>query len=108
MDNNVKNKCSTVQQPEEMYCSYYRYFKLMPVTHKEDTENNHVIHSALQTYKLGVEKIKRTITECQLCIKNTMITQTTMIIRRKNVFPQQSKKMLRCTSYTWETIHIKP
>jgi hypothetical protein len=75
--------------PEEIYCTYHRNFKLMPVTHKEDIENNHLIHSALQTYKLGVEKIKRTITECQFYIINTMITETTMIIRRKNVFPQQ-------------------
>lgn len=28
---------------EEMYYSYDRNFKLMPMTHKEDSENNNVI-----------------------------------------------------------------
>jgi len=28
---------------EEMYCSYNRNFKLMPMTHKEDSENNNAI-----------------------------------------------------------------
>jgi hypothetical protein len=30
---------------EEMYCSYDRTFKLMPMTHKEDNENNNVIQT---------------------------------------------------------------